>query len=238
MTEQEWLDPFNPDCLLSYLRGPAGNRKRRLVAVAACRTIWFLTTQVQSRQAVEVAERFADGLAAEIERDQAEETARQAASTAYGLWENSDTEVAAAGAAYWAAAAASAAVSPGERDVEEAVSNAGMALAWSEDGNHAAGPDYWAGIELGEPWITLIREVFGNPFRPVTIAPGWLSWNDRAIAKMAQAIYDERAFDRLPLLADALEDAGCTEAEILTHCRGPGPHVRGCWVVDLLLEKK
>jgi hypothetical protein len=55
---------------------------------------------------------------------------------------------------------------------------------------------------------------------------------------LAQGIYDERAFERLPILADALEDAGCTDAAILVHCRGPGPHVRGCWVVDLILGKQ
>ncbi len=67
--------------------------------------------------------------------------------------------------------------------------------------------------------------------------PSWLAWNDGAIRKIAQTIYDARAFDRLPLLADALEDAGCTDAAVLSHCREPGEHVRGCWVVDLLLGK-
>ena len=65
----------------------------------------------------------------------------------------------------------------------------------------------------------------------------WLAWNGGTIHHLAQAIYDERAFDRLPILADALEDAGCTDAAILDHCRQPGEHVRGCWVVDLLLGK-
>ena len=83
----------------------------------------------------------------------------------------------------------------------------------------------------------ITRDIFGNPFHPATIAPGWLAWNDGAIRKMAQLVYDERTFDRLPLLADALEDAGCTDAAILGHCRGGGEHVRGCWVVDLLLGK-
>lgn len=92
---------------------------------------------------------------------------------------------------------------------------------------------------------TLIHDIFGNPFRPVTIGPTWLAWNDRTIPKLAQAIYDERQlpsghFDagRLAILADALEEAGCANADILSHCRSPGPHVRGCWVVDLLLGKK
>ena len=84
----------------------------------------------------------------------------------------------------------------------------------------------------------LIREMFGNPFHPASLNSFWLAWNDGAIRKMAQAIYDARAFDHLPLLADALEDAGCTDADVLGHCRGGGEHVRGCWVVDLLLQKE
>ena len=84
---------------------------------------------------------------------------------------------------------------------------------------------------------SILRCVLGNPFRPAALAVSWLAWNDGAIRKMAQFIYDDRAFDRLPLLADALEDAGCTDAAILSHCREPGEHVRGCWVVDLLLGK-
>ncbi len=84
----------------------------------------------------------------------------------------------------------------------------------------------------------MLRDIFGNPFRPVALDSSLLAWNDGTVRKMALVTYDERAFDRLPLLADALEDAGCSEAEILAHCRGPGPHVRGCWVVDLLLGKK
>src|SRR5581483_3527580 len=81
----------------------------------------------------------------------------------------------------------------------------------------------------------LLREIFGNPFRPVTVNSTWLTSN---VISLAQTIYDERAFDRMPILADALEDAGCTNAEILQHCRQPGEHVRGCWVVDLLLGKE
>jgi hypothetical protein len=84
----------------------------------------------------------------------------------------------------------------------------------------------------------LFRCIAGNPFRPVTGNPAWLAWSGGTTPRLAQAIYDERAFGRLPVLADALEDAGCADAEILGHCRGPGPHARGCWVVDLLLGKE
>jgi hypothetical protein len=81
----------------------------------------------------------------------------------------------------------------------------------------------------------LIRCVFGNPFRPVAFDP---SWRTRTATTIAQVIYDERDFSTLPVLADALEDAGCEHADVLSHCRQPGEHVRGCWVVDLVLGKE
>ena len=90
---------------------------------------------------------------------------------------------------------------------------------------------------MGWPTLPLLRDVFGNPFRLLSVQRHWLTWNDRTIPKLAQTIYDDRRFDLLPILADALEEAGCDNADILAHCRGPGPHVRGCWVVDLLLGK-
>jgi hypothetical protein len=83
----------------------------------------------------------------------------------------------------------------------------------------------------------LLRDIVGNPFLSVAVSPSWMLWNDGTIPKLAHGIYDDRAFDHLPILADALEDAGCDDADILAHCRGPGPHVRGCWVVDLILGK-
>jgi hypothetical protein len=80
----------------------------------------------------------------------------------------------------------------------------------------------------------VIRCVAGNPFQETVVDPAWLSWNGGTIARIAEAIRTERAFDRLPILADALEEAGCANAEMLGHCRSTGPHVRGCWVVDAL----
>lgn len=90
----------------------------------------------------------------------------------------------------------------------------------------------------------LIRDIMGNPFRFATINPACLTWNDAAVVRLAQVAYDERQLpegtldnSRLAILADALEEAGCTDAEILDHFRSPGPHVRGCWAVDLCLGK-
>jgi hypothetical protein len=89
------------------------------------------------------------------------------------------------------------------------------------------------------------RCMFGNPFRPVTLDPAWLRWNGGTVAHLAQAAYEERYLPsgeldrgRLGILADALEDAGCTDPSILDHLRGDGEHVRGCWAVDLLLGKE
>jgi hypothetical protein len=95
-----------------------------------------------------------------------------------------------------------------------------------------------AGLASHGEVISAIRDIFGPlPFRPVALAPAWLAWNGGTVVKLAEAIYEDRAFDRLPILADALLDAGCEDADLLGHLRGPGPHVRGCWAVDLLLGK-
>jgi hypothetical protein len=83
---------------------------------------------------------------------------------------------------------------------------------------------------------SLLREVFA-PFRSVTLSQAWLVLNDGAVPKLAAGIYADQAFDRLPILADALEEAGCPDADLLGHLRGPGPHVRGCWALDLILGK-
>ena len=81
----------------------------------------------------------------------------------------------------------------------------------------------------------LVRCIFGNPFRPVTADPRWLT---TTVISLAYTMYEDRAFDRLPILADALEEAGCDDVDILDHLRGGGLHVRGCWVVDLLLGRQ
>jgi hypothetical protein len=79
------------------------------------------------------------------------------------------------------------------------------------------------------------RDIFGNPFRTGAVDPAWLT---ATVVALAQGIYADRAFERLPILADALEEAGCDDAQLLGHCRGRGPHVRGCWAVDLVLARE
>jgi hypothetical protein len=111
--------------------------------------------------------------------------------------------------------------------------------AWGRAGVPSEDPTSWFAALAAEnsAQASLLRDIVGNPFWTSNLDPLWLSWNGGTVQQLARAIYDERRFDDLPVLADALEDAGCTDAAILNHCRGPGPHVRGCWVLDLLLGK-
>jgi hypothetical protein len=96
-----------------------------------------------------------------------------------------------------------------------------------------------AGTEPVKPCVAdvadYLRCFFGNPFRPVTFNPAWLT---PTVKSLAEQIYNDRAFDRMPVLGDALEESGCTVAEVLEHCRNGGEHVRGCWVVDKVLGKE
>jgi hypothetical protein len=92
-------------------------------------------------------------------------------------------------------------------------------------------------IEVLAELSGVFRDIFGNPFRPVAVDPTWLTWNCDTVVKLAQGIYDDRRFEDLPILADALEEAGCQAQSILDHLRSPGPHVRGCWPLDLILGR-
>jgi hypothetical protein len=207
MTEQEWLACTDPRRMLEFLQGKASDRKLRLCAVAYCRRIWSLLDDERSRHAVELAERFADGGTTDYERMVAQDRAEKVTKALTGSAANAPRAAAFA------------------------------ALPWADSA--ARGVLTMTPPLLGEPVsgalrCEFVRHIFGNPFRHVTIDSAWPSATGK---QLVQAIYQEGAFDRLPILADALEEAGCTDAEILNHCRGPGPHVRGCWVVDLLLGK-
>jgi hypothetical protein len=114
--------------------------------------------------------------------------------------------------------------------------------AWRAAGLHSTWITHMSALQASEfrkeeeaAQAVLYRDIYGNPFRPVAVNPDWLAWNDGTVPKLAHAIYDERAFNSLPVLADALEDAGCTDADLLNHLRDPGPHVRGCWALDRIL---
>jgi hypothetical protein len=228
MTEQEWLACTDPMPMLAFLRGKASDRKRRLFEVACCYRIWPLLTDERSRAAIEVSERFADAQASQMELDAAKAEAGDAIPKSRDLmrgvsvgtrrWREGQVIQAITRAAFWTA--------QGPQVTSSVVWATEMAarlrgLSWSSE------TDVWQ--------CALVRCIFGNPRRPITMMPSPLT---DTVLTLGQTIYTDRAFDRLPILADALEEAGCTDAEILKHCRGPGPHVRGCWVVDLVLGKE
>ena len=96
-------------------------------------------------------------------------------------------------------------------------------------------PSEWAKSWDPAAALPLLRCLFGNPFRPVTFSP---AWRTATAVSLARRMSEARDFSAMPILADALQDAGCDSDEVLTHCRGPGPHVRGCWIVDLVLGKE
>jgi hypothetical protein len=228
------MDPLN----LKRLRS---DRKRRLFACACVRELWKQLNDRRSRHGVEVAERYADGLATRDEVDAASSgalAARGAASVGKGA--TAHTRDAAWDAA-WAAWDTTASVAWDTARADWAATRASRAAA-----KYAAQASSRGGLPFG--WATardaahhrkvLLLDDIAGPDPLPTLHSGWLTWSEGTVPRVAQAIYQERAFDRLPVLADALEEAGCADADILGHLRGPGPHALGCWVVDLLTAKR
>jgi hypothetical protein len=232
MTESEWLACVDPQTMLEFLRAKATDRKLRLFAVAVSRRFLLLTHDQRVSEALDIAEQFADGLIGDMERSNARRAAQQAAQVR-GV-------VARPVAPKWERRAASLSYYAAARQAMEAAWNipslAVEVLVWREGGYNTCD---WQAIKTHEGVIqsNLLRDIFGNPFRQTRLDPSWLNWNEGTVVNLAQTIYEERAFGLLPVLADALEDAGCTSDELLAHCRRPGQHVRGCWVIDLLLGK-
>jgi hypothetical protein len=207
--------------MLTFLRdsGKLTDRKARLFAVACCRSIWHLMTDGRSRTAVVVAERFADGLT--IKR-----WLKEARGEAFCVFDYVESEVEVA--AVWASirvAHPAADLVAGEVAARTAEAQRGIKRADRENAR-------------------LLREIFGPvPFRSISIPPSVRAWNNSIIQHLAEAAYENRLLpsghldpERLAVLADALEEAGA-DAEMVEHLRQPGPHVRGCWTVDLLLGK-
>ena len=223
MTESEWLDETNVSQWMANAlydrrvsRTKSGRRKLRLFACGCCRLAWKTIPNKRLRDAVQTAERFADGTASAAELAAARAGVERLASDR-GPYGKSSTRVRVA------VDMAIATTEPGPYEAAHAMTATEAPLAGAMPESEA------------EAYVCdLFRCVFGNPFRPAALPKGWRTAD---VLGLARAIYEDRAFDRLPLLADALMDAGCGDDQVLGHCRGAGPHVRGCWVVDLVLGK-
>jgi hypothetical protein len=241
--------------MLDFLRGKASDRKLRLFAVACCRRTWSLLEEDRKRmaahgrsrvevelarreadlawRAAEVAERYADGLT-----DLAELRALIPADDEMeGCYADGSDAARTARASAYAARWCAQYRSPHKYGLGARLLNA------------LVGP--WFGVSSKpdhdreqSAQCRLLRDLFGDPSRPSFLDPAWLAWRDGSVVKLTQAAYDEQLLpsgeldpSRLAILADALEEAGCSLKEVLDHLRGLGPHVRGCWAVDLLLGK-
>jgi hypothetical protein len=242
MTEAEWLSCRRPEDLLWVFQQKGRARKARLFAVACCRRIPRLLSEDTWQRTVEVAERYADGLADRYDLRQAHRLAAQA----YRIpgWQGTPAQHALLHAGYAVHAATDPTARLYYRRVLHPARNA-VAYAALLPGEAPEGPSqaeiqarYGAVYRQEESaQADLVRDLIGNPFRPVTLDPDWLSWHDRTVVKLARAVYDQHDFERLPILADALEEAGCQEPTILDHCREPGEHARGCWVLDAVFGR-
>jgi hypothetical protein len=235
VTEAEWLACTDPQDMIEFLRCQVSDRKLRLFAVACARRIWDSLPDEHCKQALEVVERFADDTASSADLRKAQGMAEEV----FEALLSDPSEQRAHYRQLYAVDAVGIQADDGQppADWVHGVAACGVHVA-AGDGDEAKRLEQTA-------QASLIRCIVGNPLRPVPIDPALFTWHDGTIRKLAQALYDDRDLPsghldnhRLAVLADALEDAGCSDQIFLDHCRGEGPHVRGCWVVDLLHGKQ
>ena len=226
MTEAEWLACTNPWEMLEFLERRANPRKPQLFAVACCRRAWPLSTDPRHREAVEAAERYADGALSAAEFAEALQPVVE-------LWARSEERE-------WGPFRYMTAATrhlEGRGSAKYAARFAAKGLAYLQGEKES--PPWWAARQAEEAFqCSLLCDIFGDPSRPFRLDPAWLSGEGRSAVELARKIDEEGRFGDLPLLADALVRAGCRDRAVLDHCRAPGPHVRGCWVLDALLGRE
>jgi hypothetical protein len=220
--EQEWQTCRKPGYMLgTLLDGRVTDRKARLFACACCRMIWH-HIDAQGRAAVELAEAFADGQVSDKQRAKAFAEMKAGPVSRDNHWQDTARQAL-------------------EKRASKYESLVGQSTDWGLASDLAP-----KGTEIGvfnDPYLeqagalraNLVRELFTIPFSEIAIKKHWLT---AAVLEEAKVIYEERAFNRMPMLAAALAKAGCTVQEIIGHCRSKGPHFRGCWVIDMILGKK
>jgi hypothetical protein len=214
MTEDEWLRCGDPMRMLRHLRADSRGRKSLLLAAACCSRVWDSLPE-NCRGWVRLVEDAAEGRAdPERLNDRWESVEAALSSLSFDEY-------------------------PNHADGRFAALIEVLCVYWeSMDALPDANPKANSYVRERRAYASLVRDIYGNLFRRTAVDPAWLAWNGGTVRHIAQAIYDGKAFNRLPILADALEDAGCANADILNHCRHGTEHVRGCWVVDVVLGKE
>jgi hypothetical protein len=236
MLEIGWLHCTRPKLMLGFLRGKISEGKLRRFKIACCRSGWHLLTDDRLKKTVEAAEAFTDG----VLTGEAFDAAKREGAAAYGEIVNRVGSGVAIARAAQAACCAACDAAPGYN-----VDAYTYAIATMDAMDDALGRPTssmtWSGTVPGHEieQAALLRDIVGNPFRPVAIDP---AWRTPTVTSLASAAREERILPsgeldaaRLAVLADALEEAGCDGADVLSHLRLPGPHVLGCWAVDLCL---
>jgi hypothetical protein len=219
MTEEEWFACGDPAALLDASVNLLTDRQLRLFCCACCRHFIGDAKGIYN-DLIEVAEAFADGKVGVQKLHEATEVARQlrfspALATAV-LWTLADVGWFEDRVSAW-------------HDILDFVTNSACLASWE---NAIISKELLDKERAYQ--VSLVHDIVGNPFRPVVIETNWLRSHDELVPKLARSIYEMRSFTDLPLLADALEEVGCDNNDVLAHCRAGGEHVRGCWVLDLL----
>ena len=217
MTESEWLTETDHYRHVPFVADRISRRQARLLAVAFCRAAWDRLDVAGLRAVVEVAERYADDAATRDELEDARQSARETAVKSNVLHEQLLS------------------TDPSAAEVHHLRHELAWAVAFT-----AASPVPI--LEVGERVVELVGaaagavvlDLVGNPFRPAEFDP---SWRTETVLALARQMYETREFSAMPILADALQDAGCHDDDVLNHCRSEGVHVRGCWVIDGVLGK-
>lgn len=244
MTSQEWRRCKDPLVMIEGLKGIASGRKGILYLCAGCRLIWDLLYDDCSKIAVEVAERYADGLATDEElwgANWAAECPTFGHDFEPRIWRpwgvgvpDSVRNLVKMGVL------SEEQLEEDQPEIDPALKSRLLAAASLSEAACTSNPFrscwwIWYVSRLDWPGDWLLRCVFGKPFLPpISLDPDWLTSN---VVTLAEGMYQERGFKRMPILGDALEEAGCGNEDVLKHCRSEMPHVRGCWVVDLILGK-
>lgn len=241
MTDSEWRECRNPNKLLAFLRqsGKSTVRKARLFGSSCCRYIWDMFTDERSHQAVEVVEKYADGLASRAEMKKARAAASLARDMAFGPQSDAPRQhrTRVGRCTSWAAYALTN-VPRGADTLQDVWADVQESAGWALDAAKGRVREFrMAQAEL-------LRDIFGPlAFRSVHFGPVWLT---ATAVSLAETAYESRSLpdghldhERFAVLADALQEAGCEDLSVLGHLRQEGAaHVRGCWCVDLLLKKK
>jgi hypothetical protein len=252
MDEKRWLTCNDPVPMLEHVHGQASNRKLRLFAVACCRRLWDLLPDKRTRKAIRVAEHYAEGLVSAVQLRSAQNAvyfapcaAATRASQGTKL-QDGDAEAAQRYAAL-AVGAASSPLDPWGMRSRQGSPSGRLSFDLLDDLIAARVVGNYRTSEQEEylAVATILRDLIGNPFRSYAVPRDWLTWKGGIIVNLAQEISEDRSLPdgaldnaRLSILADALEEAGCTDLDILGHLRGSALHVRGCFPVDLILDRQ